>query len=451
MTQTEAVRSENQNLEENCLMIWNTDYETLGAAAMARLQGERLGRLVDVLYRRVPFYREKIERSGVRPQDIQGIRDIGRLPLTTKDEMRDVYPYGLLSVDLKEIVEIHTSSGTTGKPVVDAYTAGDIEVWAEAMARTLSGGGTNRHDIVQNAYGYGLFTGGLGVHYGARKIGATVIPISGGNTRRQLAILQDFKSTVLTCTPSYSLYLAEAAREAGIDLCKVGLKAGFFGAEPWSESMRTEIEEKLSLLSIDIYGLTEIIGPGVAFECEHQKGLHINEDHFYPEVIDPATGAALADGAKGELVVTTLTKEGTPVLRYRTRDITYLDHSPCPCGRTTARMHRVLGRTDDMLIIRGVNVFPTQIEEVILGVEGIEPHYQLIVERRDQLDELEVQIEMNEKVFSDEIKNLERMEKKIESDLYASLNIHTRVRLMEPKSIARSEGKAVRIIDKRKL
>jgi phenylacetate-CoA ligase len=392
-----------------------------------------------------------MDEAGVKPHHIQGISDIARLPFTTKDEMRDVYPYGLLSVDIKEIVEIHTSSGTTGKAVVDAYTAGDIEVWAESMARTLAAGGTTRHDIVQNAYGYGLFTGGLGVHYGARKIGATVIPISGGNTKRQIAILQDFKSTVLTCTPSYSLFLAEAAREEGIDLAKVGLKAGFFGAEPWSEGMRVEIEDALHLLSIDIYGLTEIIGPGVAMECPLQKGLHINEDHFYPEVIDPGTGRVLPDGEKGELVITTLTKEGTPVLRYRTRDITYLDHAPCACGRTTARMHRVLGRTDDMLIIRGVNVFPSQIEEVILRVEGVEPHYQLIVERRDQLDELEVHVEMNEKLFSDEIKDLERAERTIEAELYATLNIHTRVKLVEPKSIARSEGKAKRIIDKRAL
>jgi phenylacetate-CoA ligase len=432
-------------------MIWNTDFESLAGAAMTRLQGERLGRLVDVLYRRVPFYQKKMAERGVRPQDIQGIDDITRLPFTTKDEMRDVYPYGLLAVGLHDIVEIHTSSGTTGKPVVDAYTAGDIDVWAEAMARTLAAGGTTRHDIVQNAYGYGLFTGGLGVHYGARRIGATVIPISGGNTKRQLAILRDFKSTVLTCTPSYSLYLAEAAREEGLELSKVGLKAGFFGAEPWSESMRTEIEQKLCLLSIDIYGLTEIIGPGVAMECEHHAGLHINEDHFYAEVIDPATGKVLPDGTKGELVITTLTKEGTPVLRYRTRDITYLERAPCKCGRTTVRMHRVLGRTDDMLIIRGVNVFPSQIEEIILKVEGTEPHYQLVVERRDQLDELEVQVEMNEKVFSDEIRGLERMERRIEEELYAALNIHTRVRLVEPKTIARSEGKAKRIIDKRQV
>ncbi len=430
-------------------MIWNPDFETLSRPEMARLQGERLGGLVDVLFRRVPFYRRKIEEKGVKPQDVQGIADICRLPFTTKDEMRDVYPYGLLAVALPEIVEIHTSSGTTGKPVVDAYTHGDIELWSEVMARTLAAGGTTRHDIVQNAYGYGLFTGGLGVHYGARRIGATVIPISGGNTKRQLAILKDFKSTVLTCTPSYSLFLAEAAREEGLDLRTVGLKAGFFGAEPWSESMRAEIQDKLGTLALDIYGLTEIIGPGVAAECEHQDGLHIQEDSFYPEVIDPATGRVLPDGEKGELVVTTLTKEGTPLLRYRTRDITYLDRSPCPCGRTTARMHRVLGRTDDMLIIRGVNVFPSQIEEVILRMDGVEPHYQLVVERRDQLDELEVQVEMNEKLFSDEIRGLENMERRIEADLYASLNIHTRVKLVEPKSIARSEGKAKRIIDKR--
>jgi phenylacetate-CoA ligase len=432
-------------------MIWNTDFETLSRKDTEKLQAERLGRLVDALYRRVPFYRRKMDEKGVKPMDVQCLKDIDRLPLTTKDEMRDVYPYGLLAVDMHEIVEIHTSSGTTGKPVVDAYTAGDIDVWSEVMARTLATGGTTKHDIVQNAFGYGLFTGGLGVHYGARRIGATVIPISGGNTKRQLAILQDFKTTVLTCTPSYSLFLAEGAREEGLDFSRLGVKAGFFGAEPWSENMRREIEEKLHLLAIDIYGLTEIIGPGVASECERQDGLHIFEDHFYPEIIDPKTGSVLPDGEKGELVITTLTKEGTPVLRYRTRDITYLDHSPCPCGRTSVRMHRVLGRTDDMLIIRGVNVFPSQIEEVILAVEGVEPHYQLIVERRDQLDELEVQVEMNESLFSDEIKNLERMEKRIEAELYGTLNIHTRVKLVEPKSIARSEGKAKRIIDRRQI
>ncbi len=432
-------------------MIWDTDHETLPRTELANLQGERLCRLVDVLYRRVPFYRRKMDAIGVKPMDIQGIDDIARLPFTTKDEMREVYPYGLLAVDLKEIVEIHTSSGTTGKPVVDAYTAGDIDIWSEVMARTLATGGTARHDIVQNAFGYGLFTGGLGVHYGAHRIGATVIPISGGNTKRQLAILRDFRSSVLACTPSYSLYVAEAAREEGIDLSKTGLKAGFFGAEPWSETMRKEIEAKLHLRAIDIYGLTEIIGPGVASECDRQDGLHVFEDHFYPEIIDPDTGKKLPDGEKGELVITTLTKTGTPVLRYRTRDITYLDRSPCACGRTSVRMHRVLGRTDDMLIIRGVNVFPSQIEEIVLAIEGVEPHYQLVVERRDQLDELEVQIEMNERLFSDEVRNLEGKERRIEEMLYGALNIHTRVKLVEPKSIARSEGKAKRIIDKRKL
>jgi phenylacetate-CoA ligase len=432
-------------------MIWNPDFETLSRKDTEKLQAGRLGRLVDILYRRVPFYRKKMDDLGVKPLDIQGMRDIVRLPFTTKDEMREVYPYGLLAVDMHEIVEIHTSSGTTGKPVVDAYTAGDIDVWSEVMARTLATGGTTKHDIVQNAFGYGLFTGGLGVHYGARRIGATVIPISGGNTKRQVAILQDFKTTVLTCTPSYSLFLAEGAKEEGLDFKKLGLKAGFFGAEPWSETMRKEIQEKLNLLAIDIYGLTEIIGPGVASECERQDGLHIFEDHFYPEIIDPKTGNVLPDGEKGELVITTLTKDGTPILRYRTRDITYLDHSPCTCGRTSVRMHRILGRTDDMLIIRGVNVFPSQIEEVILAIEGVEPHYQLIVERRGQLDELEVQVEMNEKMFSDEIGKLERIEKKIEAELFGKLNIHTRVKLVEPKTIARSEGKATRIIDKRQL
>jgi len=432
-------------------MIWDTDHETLPRTELAKLQGERLCRLVDVLYRRVPFYRKKMDALGVKPMDIQGIDDIARLPFTTKDEMREVYPYGLLAVALSEIVEIHTSSGTTGKPVVDAYTAGDIDVWSQVMARTLATGGTARHDIVQNAFGYGLFTGGLGVHYGAHAIGATVIPISGGNTKRQIAVLKDFRTSVLACTPSYALYLAEAAREEGLDVAATALKAGFFGAEPWSETMRKEIEAKLHLLAIDIYGLTEIIGPGVASECERQDGLHVFEDHFYPEIIDPASGKTLPDGEKGELVITTLTKTGTPVLRYRTRDITYLDRRPCACGRTSARMHRVLGRTDDMLIIRGVNVFPSQIEQVILAVEGVEPHYQLVVERRDQLDELEVQVEMNERLFSDEVRNLERTERRMEELLYGSLNIHTRVKLVEPKSIARSEGKAKRIIDKRRL
>ncbi len=432
-------------------VIWNPDYETLPGEDLKRLQDERLGTLVDMLYRRVKFFRSKMDAAGVKLGEVRGIGDLARLPFTTKDELRSGYPFNLLAVDLREIVEIHTSSGTTGKPVVDAYTAGDLDTWAEAMARTLSAGGATRHDIVQNAYGYGLFTGGLGVHYGARRIGATVLPISGGNTKRQVELLRDFGTTILTCTPSYALYLAEALREEGLSPRDMGLRAGFFGAEPWSDTMRAEIQAKLGLAAYDIYGLTEIIGPGVAFECERQEGLHVNEDLFYPEIVDPATGRVLPDGQKGELVITTLTKQGTPILRYRTRDITYLDRSPCPCGRTTVRMHRLLGRTDDMLIVRGVNVFPSQIEEVILGIEGVEPHYQIIVDRRNQLDSLEVQVEMTEALFSDEIRDLERTEKLIESRLYGTLNIHSRVKLVEPKTIARSEGKAKRILDKRQI
>jgi phenylacetate-CoA ligase len=430
-------------------MIFNRQFETMSRTGLKELQSKQLGSLVRRVYKNNAFYREKMNAAGIKPTDIKTIKDIIKLPFITKDEMRDVYPYGLLSCDINSIVEIHTSSGTTGKPVVDAYTKKDIGIWSEVMARTLSMGDTTPNDRVQNAYGYGLFTGGLGVHYGARKIGAMIIPISGGNTKRQLQIMRDFGTTVLTCTPSYSLYLAEAGKEEGIDFSKLPLKTGLFGAEPWSENMRRDIEAKLHLKAIDIYGLTEIIGPGVASECEKQNMLHVFEDHFYPEIIDPATGKVLPDGEKGELVFTTLTKEGTPVIRYRTRDITYLDHSKCGCGRTSVRMHRILGRTDDMLIIRGVNVFPSQIEEVLLRIEGVEPHYQLIVERHDNLDYLEVQVELSEAAFSDEIKTLTLREKMIEKELHEALLINTKVKLVEPKTIARSEGKAKRIIDKR--
>lgn len=432
-------------------MIWNPEYESMELEALRRFQSKKLKSLVEHVYHNVPFYRQRMEQLGVTPDDISSIQDIVKLPFTTKDDMRDVYPLGLLAVPMDQVEEIHASSGTTGKPVIDAYTKRDLEIWGEVMARTLAMGGTDKSDIVQNAYGYGLFTGGLGVHYGARTIGANIIPISGGNTQRQLAVLQDFGSTVLTCTPSYSLYLAEAARENGIDTADLPLKAGFFGAEPWSEKMRQEIEASLNLKAYDIYGLTEIIGPGVASECTTQYGLHINEDHFFPEIINPETGQQVKDGEKGELVITTLTKEGTPILRYRTRDITFLMRETCACGRTTVRMHRLFGRTDDMLIIRGVNVFPSQIEEVLLKYEGIEPHYQLIVDRKGQLDVLEVQVEINQKLFSDEIKDLERHEKQLESSLHSALGIHAKVKLVEPKTIARSEGKAKRIIDKRSL
>jgi len=432
-------------------MIWNKQYETMSKEELETLQTERLQKLAQKLYNEVPFYKRKMDEMEVAPAAINHISDIKKLPFTTKDEMRGVYPFGLLAADKTEIVEIHTSSGTTGKPVVDAYTIYDIEIWSEVMARTLSMGGTGKEDVIQNAYGYGLFTGGLGVHYGGRKIGANVIPISGGNTKRQLQVMCDFKTTILTCTPSYCLYLAEVGKEEGIDFSKLSLKAGFFGAEPWSENMKKEIKEKLHLQPYDIYGLTEIIGPGVSAECECNNGMHIFEDHFYPEIIDPKSGEVLPDGEKGELVITTLSKEGTPVLRYKTRDITFIYPSTCSCGRTSRRINRILGRSDDMLIIRGVNVFPSQIEEVLLNMEGVEPHYQLLVDRKAQLDYLEVQVEMNEQLFSDEIKNLEKIEKKIEHELQASLLIHTKVRLVEPKSIQRSEGKAKRIIDKRQL
>jgi phenylacetate-CoA ligase len=432
-------------------MIWDKKYETLDRAALKKLQGERLIELIGRVYDAVPFYKKRMEEKGVKPSDLKSIDDIVKLPFLTKTDMRDVYPYGLVAKPLTEIVEIHTSSGTTGTPVVDAYTANDIKLWGEVMARTFAMGGTTKEDTIQNAYGYGLFTGGLGAHYGARTIGANVIPISGGNTARQVKIMQDFKTTVLACTPSYSLLIAEVGKEMGVDFSKMPLKVGFFGAESWSDAMRKEIEEKLHILALDIYGLTEIIGPGVAAECEQKQGLHIFEDHFYPEIINPDTGEVLPYGQKGELVFTTITKEGSPVIRYRTRDITYLIPEPCKCGRTSVRMSRILGRTDDMLIIRGVNVFPSQIEEVLVKLEGTEPQYQIVVERHNQLDSIEVQVEMNDALFSDEIKNLEKEEKQIQNALYAALNIHAKVKLVEPKAIPRSEGKAKRVIDKRQI
>ena len=432
-------------------MIWDKENETMPLAELRRKQGQNLKQLVSRVYNNVAFYKDKMVELGVTPDDINGIEDIVKLPFTSKLDMREVYPYGLLAVDKKEIVEVHTSSGTTGKPVVDAYTKNDIDIWSEVMARTLSMGDVTAEDTVQNAYGYGFFTGGLGVHYGARRVGANILPISGGNTQRQLATMVDFGSTVLTCTPSYCLYLAEYAKEHNIDFAKLPLKAGFFGAEPWSESMRQAIEEKLHLKAFDIYGLTEIIGPGVGAECQYQDGLHIFEDHFYPEIIDPETGEQLPEGEKGELVFTTITKEGTPIIRYRTRDITYIIPEPCKCGRTSRRIHRLLGRTDDMLIVRGVNIFPSQIEEVLLNIAGIEPHYQLIVERQGQLDCIEVDVEMNETLFSEDIKVIETLAREIEHELHSALGIHSKVKLVKPQTIPRSEGKAKRIVDKRAI
>ena len=366
--------------------------------------------------------------------------------------MRDSYPYGLFAAPLEEIVRIHASSGTTGKPTVVGYTQKDIDTWSDLMARSFVAAGAHRGDIIHNAYGYGLFTGGLGAHYGAERLGASVIPISGGNTKRQIMIMQDFGSTVLTCTPSYSLFMAEEARAEGVDFKKLKLRVGIFGAEPWSEAMRGEIEEKLNLAAIDIYGLSEIMGPGVAIECiEAKKGLHIWEDHFIPEIIDPETGRRLPQGERGELVITTITKQGIPLIRYRTRDITSITYEPCACGRTHARISRMSGRSDDMLIIRGVNVFPSQIESILVGIEGVEPHYLLIVDRRDNLDTLEVQVEVDERLFSDEIKVLQLLSKRIEKEIKDVLGVTCTAKLVEPRTIQRSEGKAKRVIDNRKL
>lgn len=432
-------------------LYWNTKMETMDHSVRASLQLYRLKELAWYVYENVPFYRKKFDEKGVHPRDIRTLEDIRLLPMTTKTDLRDNYPYGLFAVPMEKIVRIHASSGTTGKPTVVGYTQSDIQVWSEVMARSLTSAGATRHSIIQNAYGYGLFTGGLGVHYGAETIGATVIPISGGNTARQLLVLEDFGPDMITCTPSYSLYLAEEAHKKGLKLERLNLKYGLFGAEPWSEAMRDEIEKRLPIKAINIYGLSEIIGPGVACECLEQKGLHIYDDHFYPEILNPATGEPVAPGEQGELVITTLTKEGIPLIRYRTRDLTRFLPGECPCGRTHPRIDRIMGRTDDMLIIRGVNVFPSQIEEVLVQVEEASPHYVLIVDRENNLDVLTVMVEVNDKVFSDEIKGLEAIEQKIKHEIQNVLGISVSVKLVEPRTIERSEGKAKRIIDNRKL
>jgi phenylacetate-CoA ligase len=433
-------------------MIWNDEFETLPREAMEALQVKRLREQVDRVYATVPYYRAKLTEAGFRPGDIRRLSDLGKLPFTDKYDLRDTYPFGMFAVPMERVVRIHASSGTTGKPVVVGYTRRDIEIWSELMARTLCCGGATSGDVVHNSYGYGLFTGGLGAHYGAEKIGATVIPMSGGNTKRQILIMQDFGSTILLCTPSYALNIAEVMEEEGIDPGKLRLKCGMFGAEPWSESMRKEIERKLKISALDIYGLSEVIGPGVSSECiEEKHGLHISEDHFLPEIINPETGNAMPHGETGELVFTTVTKEAFPVIRYRTRDISRLIPTPCSCGRTLIRMERISGRTDDMLIIRGVNVFPSQIESVLMEVEGVEPHYQLIVTREESLDVLEVQVEVNESIFTDRIKGLEGLSRRIEHDIKDLLGVSCKVKLVEPKTIQRSEGKAKRVIDKRKL
>ncbi|MDI6829263.1 MAG: phenylacetate--CoA ligase [Armatimonadota bacterium] len=413
------------------------------------LQSTRLRETVRRCYERVHVYRKKFDEAGIKPDDIHTVDDIKYLPFTTREDLIDNYPFGMFAVPMEEVVRVHSSSGTTGKPKVVGYTRNDISVWAEVMARTIACGGAGKNDIVQNAYGYGLFTGGLGIHYGAEKIGATVIPISGGNTKRQIMVMQDFGSTMLACTPSYALYIADTAAEMDIDVRKLPLKYGIFGAEPWTDSLRKEIEEKMGIRATDIYGLSEIIGPGVSSECEFQNGLHVFDDHFLPEVIDPNTLEVLPPNTPGELVFTSLTKEAFPIIRYRTRDLSMLMTDPCPCGRTHYRMGRITGRTDDMLIIRGVNVFPSQIESVLLGIDGIAPHYLIVVDRIDSLDCLEVWVEVSEKVFSDEIKVLEALEKRIEREIESVLGIRVTVQLKEPKTIERSEGKAKRVLDRR--
>jgi phenylacetate-CoA ligase len=430
-------------------MIWNEEMECMEPRAREKLQLERLRKLVAYLSDRSAIYREKFSAAGISPGAIKSLSDLKKLPFTRKTDLRDSYPFGMFCVDLKEVREIHASSGTTGNPTVVAYTRNDIQLWSEVMARCLAIAGATPEDIVQNAYGYGLFTGGLGIHYGALELGAAVVPMSSGGTKRQLKLMHDFQTTVITCTPSYSLFMAEEAREMGIDLWKSSIRIGVLGAEPWSEGLRREIEAAWDMAALDIYGLSEIIGPGVAQECPRKSGLHIFSDVFLPEVIDPVTGEDCPEGEDGELVITTLTKEAIPLLRYRTGDIVSITYQTCECGRTLPRISKVKGRTDDMLIIRGINVFPSQIEAVLLEVEGAQPHYQLVVERVKGLDTLEVQVEVDEHIFSDEIRKLQDLRRKIKKEIESVLALVVEVKLVEPKTIERSMGKAKRVIDRR--
>jgi phenylacetate-CoA ligase len=433
-------------------IYWEEEMETLPRVGLESIQLKRLQSLVKRVYDKVEPYRQKMIDAGITPNDIQTLKDLQKLPFTTKDDLRDNYPFGMFAMGLEDIVRVHASSGTTGKPTVVGYTKKDIDTWATLIARSLACAGATSGDMVHNAYGYGLFTGGLGAHYGAEKLGATVIPVSGGNSKRQITIMKDFGSTVLMSTPSYALNLAEAMEEMGVSPSSLSLRVGIFGAEPWSENMREEVERKLNIKAVDIYGLSEVIGPGVAQEClQSTKGMHIFEDHFLPEIIDPETGEVLPAGERGELVFTTLTKEAFPVIRYRTKDISCLYTETCNCARTLVRMEKVTGRTDDMLIIRGVNVFPSQVEHVLMGVEGVEPHYQIIVERQGTMDTMTVEVEVSDSIFSDEIKNLEQLSHGISKDIKDILGVTCKVKLVNPRSIRRSEGKAQRIIDNRKI
>lgn len=435
-------------------MIYNEEFETLPREVLESLQLKRLQQVVQRVYHTVGFYRMAFDKAGVNPDDIQTLSDLRRLPFTTKQDLKDNYPFGLFAVPMSSIVRLHASSGTTGRSVVVGYTKRDIDTWSELMARCFVAAGLTKNDIIHNAYGYGLFTGGLGAHYGAEKLGASVIPMSGGNTKRQIMILQDFGPTAICCTPSYALNLAEQGEAMGVDMKSLNLRIGILGAEPWSEQMRDEIENKLNITALNIYGLSEIMGPGVSMEClEGRQGMHVFEDHFIVETIHPETGELLPYGEEGELVFTTITKEAFPLIRYRTRDISRLMREPCRCGRSHLRMDRVTGRSDDMLIIRGVNVFPSQIEAVLMGVTELEPHYQLIVDRIGSMDTLEVQVEISEKIFSDsdEVRSLQKIERRLAKDIKDYLGVTTQVKLVEPKSLQRFEGKASRVIDKRKI
>ncbi len=433
-------------------MIWNEKMECMGRKNMSVVQSERLKKIVSYVYKNCPLYKTKFESSGVKPADVKSIKDIQKLPFTVKDDMRDSYPFGLFSTPVNKIKEIHVSSGTTGNPTVVGYTKEDIKLWSEVMARAICCAGAEPEDRIQIAYGYGLFTGGLGFHYGSLEAGLTILPASSGQTKRQLKLMTDFKPRILACTPSYALYMADEAREMGLDPRDSSWEIGIFGAEPWSDSMRREIEATWNMLATDVYGLSEIIGPGVAQECPHQDGLHIWWDVFYPEVINPETGKAVGEGEVGELVITTLTKKGIPLIRYRTRDNVSITYEKCKCGRTAPRISKIKGRTDDMIVVRGINVFPSQIEHVLLSIEGTQPHYQLIVDRKaGEMDELEIHVEVEEKVFSDEVKKLEILKEKIRKEIASVLSISAKVKLVEPKTIERSEGKAKRVIDRRKL
>lgn len=432
-------------------MIWNKSKETLDRKAMREVQSENLKKLVERVYHNTPFYRAKMQEMNLTPADIESIDDIVKLPFTTKQDLRDTYPYGLFASPMSEIVRIHASSGTTGNPTVVGYTRGDINIWSDSVARCLAAYGCTKEDIFSVSYGYGLFTGGLGLHYGVEHLGGTVIPVSTGNTAKHIQIMKDFGTTALACTPSYALYLAEQIAKSGIPRSEFKLKRAILGAEPWTENMRKEIESKLGVDAYNIYGLSEIMGPGVSHECTYKNGSHIIEEHYYPEIIDPDTLQPQPYGTQGELVFTTLTKEGIPLLRYRTKDLCTLTDEVCACGRTEVRMSRIVGRSDDMLIIRGVNVFPSQVESVLLEMKEFEPYYRIIVNRENNLDTMEIQVEVKEEFYSDEIGEVLALKKRLNSRIQSVLGISSDIRLMEPLSIERSQGKTQHVVDNRKL